>query len=79
MARYRLRTVGDLVRNRYWLRVSCACGHAVKIDPARLLEKRGIVPLDQLEGRLRCSVCGGRDVDYTPCYAPDDLAAGDAE
>lgn len=59
MVTHRIRTITDLVRQGYSLKVVCQCGHTAHLDPMTL-----IVRLEALEGRLRCGHCGSREVDY---------------
>jgi hypothetical protein len=37
----------------------CACGHSAPVDTARLLPD---ITIEVLRGRLRCQVCGAREV-----------------
>ncbi len=62
--------LGDAVRDRRPLWVFCeACSHGAEIDPAGLAKKLGYdCPVPELKRRMRCSRCGGRQVDVRVKY-----------
>lgn len=71
MSRKRLDDVGDFSRHGYTLRADYrSCGRVVVLDPlwiVTLCQARGWskqVPL--VEGRMRCSECGSKDVRLGP-------------
>jgi hypothetical protein len=70
MVTHRLKTLSDLKRNGYWLKVICRCGHDARLDPMMLIEC-GLTRLDDVGNRLKCSNCGGRDIDYHACNGPE--------
>lgn len=70
MVTHRLRTLTDLQRNGYWLRVVCRCGHEARLNPVPLIVK-GVVRLDDVPARLKCSACGSREIDYHACSGPE--------
>lgn len=65
MSSKRLDSLSDYARHGYKLRVDCACGRVVMLDPHELL---GVVlergwssySLEGLAMRLRCQRCGKR-------------------
>lgn len=75
MVRHRPRTLSDLARHGYWLKLICSCGHTVRRDPLELqavLAMRGAsTKLDALQQSLRCQTCGGKTFEATYCYAPE--------
>lgn len=65
MSSKRLETLADYARHGYKIRLDCACGRVVVIDPRTLLEmiaKRGWArpSLDAIAQRLKCQRCGSR-------------------
>lgn len=75
MVRHRLRTLSDLIRNGYWVKLICRCGHTVRKDPSELQEllaERGAsTRLDALSDSLKCQACGGKEFDVLQCYGPE--------
>lgn len=56
--------LGDAVRDRMLLWISCAaCGNRRRMDPAELARRLGYdFAVPDLAWRMRCSRCGGRDI-----------------
>jgi hypothetical protein len=57
--------LGDAVRDGLMLWLSCAdCRHRKRIAPAALARDLGYdFPLPDLKNRMKCSRCGGRDIE----------------
>ena len=56
------RRLGDMC-DRSTLHAYCRrCDHTVELDRALLIAQHGDLLIDDLQGRLRCSGCGARDV-----------------
>lgn len=57
--------LGDAVRDGLLLWVSCSgCRHRRRVAPAALARKLGYdCPLPVLRRRMKCSRCGGREVE----------------
>lgn len=75
MSSKRLDAISDYHRHGYMLRVDCkACGRVAIVEPRQITElcqRRGWSrQMGQVERRLRCSKCGGRDVLCGPSYGP---------
>ena len=59
-------TLGSTAKAYLVLRMWCtACRHQVDLDPADLAERYGAdLPVPEWAARLRCSKCGGDQVDF---------------
>jgi hypothetical protein len=70
----RLDTLLDIAKQGYWLKLSCPCGHSVKLDPMKVLERlvrRGAdVRLARLSESLKCGRCGGKQFSASHCGGP---------
>lgn len=70
----RLDTLMDLAKTGYWLRLRCPCGHEVRVDPLKLLDKmrnrrRIVVQLHMLPEVMRCR-CGRKEFTAEHCQGP---------
>ncbi len=71
-ARYKVETVGQVMRNGYWLRVRCLCGNDVLIDPATLWRRVGLgARVERIARRLICRLCGKRNASVIVRLAPE--------
>ena len=52
-------TLADFPPDRFAIHAFCECGHSDQVATARL---PGELSIDALRSRLRCSVCGSRQV-----------------
>jgi hypothetical protein len=73
MSSKRLDSIADFARHGYRLRVDCLqCKRVAVMDPCRIVEicsKRGLSrDMHAVQRRLRCSVCGWRDVRCGPAF-----------
>lgn len=70
----RLRTLTDIAKAGYWLRIACSCGHERRLDPMkivhRLVQRGANTRLDHLHETLKCGRCGGKDFTATHCQGP---------
>jgi hypothetical protein len=68
-------TLADLIASGrlLWLRCNSCC-HEVEVEPATLPLPPS-TPVPAVRYRLRCSVCGGRDIDAKPQLHTEPLAA----
>jgi hypothetical protein len=59
-------TLGNAAKAELRLIVWCrGCGHRIEPDPAQLAKQYGTnAPVLDWRGRLVCSECGGREVDF---------------
>ena len=75
MASYKTDTLTALIRNGYWLRLVCPCGHDARVDPVTLrteLQRKGkSLHLARLDESMKCQQCGGRKFDAAACHAPE--------
>ena len=75
MTSFKNDTLSDLIRNGYWLRLACACGHSNRVDPVPLrtaLHQKGKSShLLRLDEGMKCQRCGGRRFDAAACYSPE--------
>ena len=66
-------TLLDIAKQDHWLRLSCPCGHQVKVDPMKVLERllrRGAdTRLSHLHNAMKCGKCGGKDFSASHCEA----------
>jgi len=75
MARYRMETLNDLAKGKWWMLVRCRCGHERRFSPDALIvatKGMGLRTLDQIGERMRCDVCDRRDSKWSVCLAPDE-------
>jgi len=67
MGSIRIRTLTDLARRGYFLKLVCACGHSARIEPLglaeRLSRRSASLALDRLTESLKCQKCGGNNFD----------------
>ena len=73
MSSKRLDTISDFSRHGYTLRVDCrTCKRLAIIDPLEItllcLRRQWSKQIAAVERRLRCSICGGRDVRLGPGF-----------
>lgn len=70
-----LATLLHIARAGYFLRLTCPCGHSVRLDPMKVLEclaRRGAdTRLNRLGDALKCGRCGGKDFRATHCEGPE--------
>lgn len=52
-------TLADFPPDRFAIYAYCSCGHESKVDTTALPQD---LQMDTLHARLRCSACGGSDV-----------------
>ena len=75
MATFKNNSLTDLIRNGYWLRLVCPCGHEAKVDPVTLrtqLHKMGkSSELNRLSESMKCQKCGKRDFNAVACFGPE--------
>lgn len=73
MGSKRLDSLSDYLRHGYRLRIDCkGCGRGVIVDPFPILErchKQGWpYTMPAIERRLRCSICGGKNLRLGPAF-----------
>ena len=70
----RFNTLLDIAKQGYWVRLTCRCGHEIKTDPMKLLERlmrRGAdTRLTHLPSVMKCGRCGGKTFEATHCEGP---------
>ena len=70
-----LATLLDIAKAGYFLRLTCSCGHSVRLDPMKVLERlarRGAdTRLNRLSDTLKCGQCGGKGFRATHCEGPE--------
>jgi hypothetical protein len=72
MVSYKVETIGQLMRNGYWLRVRCRCGNDVKVDPATLWRRVGLgTRVELVAPLLRCRLCGKKTATISVCLVPE--------
>ncbi len=81
---FRAVTLGDLIDASTLLWIYClGCGRECEIHPAALPVARSVavprsVPVPELARRLRCSACGGREIETKAAWFPGGVIAGRA-
>ncbi|MFK4003688.1 hypothetical protein [Qipengyuania sp. NPDC077563] len=65
MSSKRLETLRDFARHGYKIRIDCACGRVVLVDPHQMLlalQEKGEdrISLERLATKLKCYRCGSR-------------------
>ena len=75
MVTHKNNSLSDLIRNGYWLKLTCQCGHEARVDPLTLRTQLfGLgksMQLDRLSDAVKCKECGGRTFDAEACFAPE--------
>lgn len=72
MGSYKVETIGDLMRNGYWLRIRCRCGNDMKLDRANLWKRSGLgTRVEALAPRFKCRLCGKNGASVMVCLVPD--------
>ena len=70
MPRIVLNKLSDFAEADYGVHVYCPrCTHHARLDVAALLVAQGDMTLGRLQGRLRCTGCGARDVQLSLNHA----------
>lgn len=71
----RFSTLLDVAKAGYWIRLSCSCGHMVKLDPMkvlkRLLRRGADARLSRLPEVMKCGRCGGKAFTAEHCEGPE--------
>jgi len=61
MSTKHVRTAADLVRFGCGLKVECrSCGHVLTLEGHEVAREAGMLPLRELERRLKCSRCSSK-------------------
>ena len=68
-------SLSDLIRNGYWLRLVCDCGHNARLDPVplrtRLHQAGRSSHLSRLDESMKCVNCGKRTFHATACFGDE--------
>jgi hypothetical protein len=71
----RFSTLLDIAKQGYWLKLSCPCGHEVRLDPMKVLERLlrhgADTRLSRLSDVLKCGKCGGKEFTAEHCEGPE--------